>query len=57
LNFMMVPGASACGLIFANPEARYFSIGSISDEQVKDYAERKGLDEEEVKKILSKYYK
>jgi 5-methyltetrahydrofolate--homocysteine methyltransferase len=56
-NFMMMPGASACGLIFANPEARYFSIGGISDEQVKDYAERKGLDEEDVKKILSKYYK
>ncbi len=56
-SYMMQPGASACGLIFANERAQYFSIGNISDEQLKNYAERKGISESTAKKILSKYHK
>lgn len=37
-NGMMQPLASVCGLMFAHPASRYFSVGKISEEQVNDYA-------------------
>lgn len=51
-NGMMQPLASVCGLIFAHPASRYFSVGKISEEQVNDYALRRGKTPEEVKKYL-----
>lgn len=41
-SFAMIPAAAVSGLIFANPEARYFTVGRISREQVEDYAARQG---------------
>jgi 5-methyltetrahydrofolate--homocysteine methyltransferase len=38
----MDPAASVCGLYFAHPEARYFSVDRITRDQVEDYARRKG---------------
>ncbi|MGN7610987.1 methionine synthase [Magnetococcales bacterium HHB-1] len=52
-SFAMLPAASVCGYYFAHPEARYFSLGTIDEDQVRDYAERKGLNIEEAKKILA----
>lgn len=40
---MMTPHASVSGLMLAHPAAHYFSIGTISDEQLNDYAHRRGL--------------
>jgi 5-methyltetrahydrofolate--homocysteine methyltransferase len=37
----MTPTASVAGFYFAADEARYFSIGSIDDEQLADVAERR----------------
>ena len=51
-NGMMQPLASVCGLMFAHPASRYFSVGKISEEQVNDYALRQGKTPEEVKKYL-----
>ena len=51
-NGMMQPLASVCGLMFAHPASRYFSVGKISEEQVNDYALRRGKAPEEVKKYL-----
>lgn len=51
-NGMMQPLASICGLMFAHPASRYFSVGKISEEQVNDYALRRGKTPEEVKKYL-----
>lgn len=51
-NGMMQPLASVCGLMFAHPASRYFSVGKISEEQVNDYALRRGKTPEEVKKYL-----
>lgn len=51
-NVMMQPLASVCGLMFAHPASRYFSVGKISEEQVNDYALRRGKTPEEVKKYL-----
>lgn len=51
-NGAMMPHASVTGLMIAHPKARYFSIGKISEEQMADYALRRGLGMEEAKKFL-----
>ena len=50
----MQPHASVCGLIFAHPAARYFNIGKISKEQFADYARRRGLPQETMRKFLAR---
>ena len=40
---MMQPHASVSGLMFSLAAARYFSVGTITDEQLHDYARRRGL--------------
>ena len=50
----MHPHSSVCGLMFAHPAARYFAVGKISNEQLRDYARRRGVAPEEIKKFLSK---
>ncbi|OSM00367.1 methionine synthase [Magnetofaba australis] len=52
-SYAMTPAASVCGFYIAHPEARYFSVGRISDEQVADYAQRKGMSEEEARRWLA----
>ena len=52
-NFAMTPAASVCGLYFGHAEAQYFSLGRIGKDQVEDYADRKGLDVEEVERWLA----
>ena len=49
-SYMMTPEASVCGLIMAHRDARYVSVGEIDDEQVADYASRRGMSMEDVKK-------
>lgn len=53
-NGAMTPHASVCGMIFAHPQARYFAVGRISDEQLADYAQRRGTTPSELKKYLSR---
>lgn len=52
-NGMMVPHASVSGLMFAHPRSRYFSIGKIGEDQLADYARRRGMPVEEMKKYLA----
>jgi 5-methyltetrahydrofolate--homocysteine methyltransferase len=42
-SFAMLPGASVSGYYFANAQARYFGLGKIGRDQVKDYAKRRGV--------------
>jgi 5-methyltetrahydrofolate--homocysteine methyltransferase len=49
----MMPAASVSGLVFANPKSRYFFVGNISRDQVKDYASRKNLNIEQVESYLA----
>lgn len=49
----MRPHASVSGLMMAHPQARYFSIGKIGTDQLTDYARRRGLPVEIVRKFLS----
>lgn len=53
-NGAMQPNASVCGLMIKHPAARYFAIGKIGDEQLHDYAERRGLPSEYLHKFLYK---
>jgi 5-methyltetrahydrofolate--homocysteine methyltransferase len=41
-SFAMTPAASVSGLIFAHPSSRYFNVGRMGQDQVEDYAARKG---------------
>ena len=49
----MKPHASVSGLMLAHPEARYFSIGKIGEDQLRDYANRRGLPLELCRKFLA----
>ena len=48
----MQPAASVSGWYFAHPESRYFGVGKIGEDQVEDYAARKGWDAETAKRWL-----
>jgi len=48
----MWPAASVSGYYFANPEAKYFGLGKIKEDQVNDYAQRKGITFEKASKWL-----
>lgn len=52
-NGAMHPHASVSGLMIAHPQSRYFSVGRISREQLEDYARRRNLPVEEMKRFLS----
>lgn len=48
----MKPHASVSGLMLAHPEARYFTVGQIGEDQLTDYARRRRLPVELVRKFL-----
>lgn len=52
-NYMMIPGASVCGLLFAHPDSQYFDLYNIGDDQVTDYAKRKGVSKDEAIKQIN----
>lgn len=52
-NGAMHPHASVSGLMLAHPAARYFSVGHIDEEQLEDYACRRGIPVEQMRKFLS----
>ena len=43
-SLAMSPAASVSGWYYSHPDARYFSIGRIGEDQVEDYAERTGME-------------
>ena len=49
----MFPTASVSGFYFAHPDARYFTVGKVQQDQVADYAQRKGQSLEETERWLS----
>ena len=52
-SLAMWPAASVSGYYFGNPEARYFGLGKIKDDQVKDFADRKGIPLEKAERWLA----
>jgi 5-methyltetrahydrofolate--homocysteine methyltransferase len=51
-SFAMTPAASVSGLIFASPSARYFTVGRLNEDQIHDYAARRGMAQAEVERWL-----
>ena len=51
-NYAMTPAASVSGLYFSNKNSKYFAVGKINESQASDYASRKGVTEEEIKKLI-----
>lgn len=51
-NGAMYPHASVCGLMFAHPASEYFSVGKIGEDQLLNYATRRGKSVEEMRKFL-----
>ena len=49
----MKPHASISGLMISHPQARYFSIGKIGEDQLSDYANRRGLPVEVCRRFLA----
>ncbi len=52
-SMAMVPTASVSGWYFARPEARYFNVGKVQEDQLLDYARRKNFTEAEARSWLS----
>lgn len=51
-SLAMWPAAAVSGYYFANPEAKYFGLGKITDDQVVDFADRKAISLEKARKWL-----
>ena len=49
----MMPAASVSGLYFAHPEARYFTVGRLGEDQIASYARRKGQSIEQAERWLT----
>ena len=51
-SLAMWPAAAVSGYYFGNPEAEYFGLGKITDDQVTDYSVRKGITKDKARKWL-----
>lgn len=49
---MMNPASSVCGFYFSSSQAKYFSVGTIGDDQLQDYAKRKSMSVNEITKWI-----
>lgn len=52
-NFAMWPASSVSGFYFSHPKSQYFGVGKITDDQVNDYAIRKQMNIEIIKRWLA----
>jgi len=52
-SMAMWPASSVSGYYFGNPESKYFGLGKIKEDQVIDYAKRRGVATETASKWLS----
>lgn len=52
-NGVMLPNASVSGIIISHPQAKYFNIGRILNDQFDLYTQHRGIDKEIMRKFLS----
>ncbi|MDH6252095.1 5-methyltetrahydrofolate--homocysteine methyltransferase [Chryseobacterium sp. H1D6B] len=52
-SLAMFPTASVSGYYFGSPHAKYFGLGKIAEDQLKEYSKRKGISLTEARKWLS----
>jgi len=51
-SLAMWPAASVSGYYFGNKESKYFGLGKITSNQLKLYAKRRGINNDEAEKWL-----
>lgn len=51
-SLAMYPASSVCGWYFAHPDSKYFGVGKINNDQLHDYAARKGMSLEDATRWL-----
>jgi 5-methyltetrahydrofolate--homocysteine methyltransferase len=49
----MTPAASVSGFYIGHPDACYFNVGRIGDDQVQDLAQRQGVAEKDLLRLLA----
>jgi 5-methyltetrahydrofolate--homocysteine methyltransferase len=52
-SLAMTPAASVSGFYLAHPDATYFNVGRIGDDQVHDLAQRQGVSVKELERLLA----
>ncbi len=52
-SLAMTPAASVCGFYLAHPDAQYFSVGKLGDDQVRDLAQRSGVEVKALQRLLA----
>lgn len=52
-SYAMYPASSVSGFYYSHPESDYFNVGKISQDQLEDYAKRKGWDKATAEKWLN----
>ena len=52
-SFAMMPAAAVSGFYFAHPKSTYFVVGRLTQEQVADYARRKGVSLKDAERLLA----
>ncbi|MGB2514616.1 MAG: methionine synthase [Flavobacteriaceae bacterium] len=52
-SLAMWPAASVSGYYFAHPQAQYFGLGKITEEQLKDYSQRRNISIDQARKWLN----
>jgi 5-methyltetrahydrofolate--homocysteine methyltransferase len=52
-SLAMTPAASVSGFMLSHPEAQYFNVGKIGDDQLEDLALRRGETEEQLQRLLA----
>jgi len=52
-SLAMTPAASVSGFYIGHPESVYFSVGKIGEDQLHDMAERRGMDEKALARLLA----
>ncbi len=52
-SMAMLPAASVSGYYFSHPDSRYFVVGKLGEDQLKDYAQRKQWSENDAEQWLA----
>jgi 5-methyltetrahydrofolate--homocysteine methyltransferase len=52
-SLAMTPAASVSGFYIAHPEAQYFNVGKVGEDQVQDLAQRSGVEVKDLQRLLA----
>jgi len=54
-SWAMWPASSVSGFYFTHPQSQYFTAGYLGEDQIEDYASRKSITRDEVKRLLASW--